>query len=176
MSDRSSPIPITIDKRTLDASVNAVAKLTDQVLDLEERLRTVERQRDDYASQLVMLQMDRDDWQARAGKALDDMQAAEQRMLCVLDGSFSVGDGTAQREIERLRDVAEAAEDYVDAGCATEETDVALNLQIAVHELRKARDPGQAPSPFPAGHEPGHSPPAAPVSDPPATNDEGRKS
>lgn len=64
--DRSKPIPITIDKRTLDASVNAVAKLTDQVLDLERRLRDTERQRDDYASQLVMLQMDRDDWQAKA--------------------------------------------------------------------------------------------------------------
>lgn len=32
-----------------------------------------------------------------------DMESAEQRMLCVLDGTFSVGDGTAQREIERLR-------------------------------------------------------------------------
>lgn len=66
MSDRSKPIPITIDKRTMDASINAVAKLTDQVLDLEERLRSAERQRDDYATQLVMLQMDRDDWQAKA--------------------------------------------------------------------------------------------------------------
>lgn len=66
MSDRSRPIPITIDKRTLDASVDAVAKLTDRVLDLEGRLRAAERQRDDYATQLVMLQMDRDDWRAKA--------------------------------------------------------------------------------------------------------------
>lgn len=35
--------------------------------------------------------------------AIADMEAAEQRMLGVLDGTFSVGDGTAQREIERLR-------------------------------------------------------------------------
>lgn len=65
-SDRSKPIPITIDKRTLDASVNAVAKLTDQVIALEERVRLVERQRDDYATHLVMLQMDRDEWEAKA--------------------------------------------------------------------------------------------------------------
>ena len=70
MSDHSKPIPITIDKRTLDASVNAVAKLTDRVFDLEDRLRAAERQRDDYATQLVMLQMDRDDWQAKARAAI----------------------------------------------------------------------------------------------------------
>lgn len=36
-------------------------------------------------------------------EALDDVASAEQNMLCVLDGTFSVGDGTAQREIERCR-------------------------------------------------------------------------
>jgi hypothetical protein len=66
MSDRSKPIPITIDKRTLDASVDAAAKLIDQVFDLQDRLRVAERQRDNYAAQLVLLQMDRDEWQARA--------------------------------------------------------------------------------------------------------------
>ena len=35
--------------------------------------------------------------------ARTDMEAAEQRMLGVLDGTFATGDGTAQREIERLR-------------------------------------------------------------------------
>ena len=31
------------------------------------------------------------------------IEAQDQQMLCILDGTFSVGDGTAQREIERLR-------------------------------------------------------------------------
>lgn len=40
---------------------------------------------------------------AEAAKARADMEAAEQGMLCVLDSTFAVGDGTAQREIERLQ-------------------------------------------------------------------------
>lgn len=32
-----------------------------------------------------------------------DAEATDQRLACVMDGTFSVGDGTAQKEIERLR-------------------------------------------------------------------------
>lgn len=67
------PDRIVIDKRTLDASINAVCKLTDQVLDLrvlleatQRLLEATQRQRADYAAQLVMMQMDRDEWQAKA--------------------------------------------------------------------------------------------------------------
>jgi hypothetical protein len=42
-----------------------------------------------------------------------DTEAAEQRLLCVLDGTFSVGDGTAQREIERLRALVAGAAPHV---------------------------------------------------------------
>lgn len=41
---------------------------------------------------------------AERDQAVADMEAAEQRLLGVLDGTFAVGDGTAQREIERLRE------------------------------------------------------------------------
>jgi hypothetical protein len=37
-----------------------------------------------------------------------DVEAADGRLLGVMDGTFSVGDGTAQREIERLRDELES--------------------------------------------------------------------
>lgn len=37
-------------------------------------------------------------------EARADCEAAEQRMIGMLDGTFAVGDGTAQREIERLRE------------------------------------------------------------------------
>lgn len=45
----------------------------------------------------------------------------------------------AARELEPLRAVTDAVERYVDAGGATEESDVACNLQAAVHGLRAGR-------------------------------------
>lgn len=57
---------ITIDERTLDGSVNAVAKLTDRVIALEAKLATAERDRKELTAECVVLQMDRDAHAARA--------------------------------------------------------------------------------------------------------------
>lgn len=59
-------------------------------------IERLQSERSLHLAEINRLQRERDE--ARA-----DCEAAEQRMIGVLDGTFSVGDGTAQREIERLR-------------------------------------------------------------------------
>lgn len=58
----------------------------------------------------------------------EQVSAREQNIAAVMDGTFSVGDGTAQREIERLRSevasmrpVVEAAERWADSGSVHDE-------------------------------------------------------
>lgn len=42
-------------------------------------------------------------------------------------------------EVEAMRATCNAAEQYIDTGGASEDSDVACNLQAAVHDLRSAR-------------------------------------
>jgi len=59
------------------------------------------------------LQRERQAWE-RNERLSAALVAAEERFLGVLDGTFSIGDGTAQREIERLRAGVEALRHMVD--------------------------------------------------------------
>jgi len=86
-----------------EISRDSVPRLLDEVQRLRERLLNGPTEPGDLAERIrETLKAERDTLRAEAEKLRADVIAADERMAAVLDGTFAVGDGTAQREIERL--------------------------------------------------------------------------
>lgn len=108
----ANPAPTNVRQpRTRDRMVELIGKnATENYLSFpDERthavlMASVEQltaERDAALARVKELESERD-------RAREDMQSAEERMAGVLDGTFSIGDGTAQRQIERLTAILRA--------------------------------------------------------------------
>ncbi len=78
---------------------------------------------------IVELESERD-------RAVTDMNTAEQQMLCVLDGTFSIGDGTAQRHIEHLTTERDALRKQLELANKLLETECSLSMSTTNAMLR----------------------------------------
>lgn len=82
---------------------HAIEEAQAEAIIFRDALRRVRDERDQLRAERDVLKQECRELTEQRDAAGADMEAAEQRMLGVLDGTFAVGDGSAQREIERLR-------------------------------------------------------------------------
>lgn len=90
---------ITIDERTLNGSINAVAKLTDKVIALEAKLAAAERDRQQLAGRCVMLEMARDDAAAWGRNEVERANATADHVIAERDARIA----SLEAELATLR-------------------------------------------------------------------------
>lgn len=97
---------------------------------------------------LVAAAKERDQLRVEVERLKEEVQASDMNMAAIMDGTFAVGDGTAQKEIERLRaeverlrglglEAVNCAEDYRDYVCNSQEKAMAETKRLRAEIERK---------------------------------------